>query len=435
MSVPIRTVALGAAIALTAPLIAITAADAHTTLASQAGGHHADPLVARSALGDDPKNRNGQGALKVKLTNTANGMIKVQWKGKGPKKNFKPWKISTSTSRDMTIDRKVYHAKGKKRSILVKPAVGVTPASGDYTFVKIYAKRKHGLQGGSSPTHWIQPVPPAPGGTGTVTIGTFNVRNADIRSDAGTAQSWNNRKANVIATIRNSGAGIVNIQEASGMGNDGTGAYLSQAADIMAGTGMRMVSSTHDFFAGNGSQGTRILYDPSQYSYSNEWHAQIVGNRFIEWAEFTQLSTGKKFWDVSMHLQTGDAKGDESLRIQQTQQIIAKVRELAHADGSRQVFLAGDSNSTSYSRPKPMVHRTLIGAGFYDAFATASITGQAYPTTNDFQFPVKLAPIRRDVILSFNGPQGSYWYHNLYYTGADNLASDHFMQVAQLPLA
>jgi endonuclease/exonuclease/phosphatase family metal-dependent hydrolase len=432
MSVPIRTVALGAAIALTVPLLGITAADAH---AAHATGHHATPLVARSALGDDPKNANGRGPLKVKLTNTANGRIKVHWKGKGPKKNFKPWKIVTSTSRDMTTDRKVYHAKGKKRSIVVKPAPGVTPTSGNYTFVKVYAKRKHGLKGGNSPTHWIQPTPPAPTGTGAVTIGTFNVRDADIKGDAGTAQSWNNRKANVIATIRSSGAGIVNIQEASGMGNDGTGAYLSQASDIMVGTGMQMVSGTHDFFAGTGSQGTRILYDPTQYSYANEWHEQIVGNRFIEWAEFTQLSTGKKFWDVSMHLQTGDAKGDESLRVTQAKQIIAKVRELAHADGSREVFLAGDSNSTFYSKPKPLVHRTFTDAGFYDAFASASISGQAYPTTNDFKFPVKPGPTRRDVILSYNGPQGSYWYHNLYYTGANNLASDHFMQVAQLPLA
>lgn len=433
MSVPIRTVALSAAIALTVPLLGITAADAHAT---HADGPHADPLVARSALGDDPKNRNGQGPLKVKLTNTANGMIKVHWKGKGPKKNFKPWKIVTSTSRDMKIDRTIYHAKGKKRSTLVKPAPGVTPASGDYTFVKIYAKRKHGLRGGASSTHWIQArVTAVPTGNDRLVLGTFNVRDANLNSSG--PYTWDNREANVYSNITSSGAGIVNIQEASGQhGND-----LFQMRDLAQNTGLVLVSGDYYRNGGTitGEQGTRILYDATRYRVLASG-AQLLSTDggtsapWAEWAEFQESATGRVFYDISMHLTTGKAPAKEKLRSQQTGEVIGLAKHLIAAYGSHEVIVAGDSNSTTNNKPRPMVHPQFVKAGFYDAFATTSISGQAYPTTSSFEFPVKPGPFRRDLILTFNGPRGSFWYHNQWYNSAAQAASDHFMQSAELPL-
>jgi endonuclease/exonuclease/phosphatase family metal-dependent hydrolase len=429
MSVPIRTVALGAAIALTVPVLGITAADAHV---AQAGTRHAAPVAARSLLGDDPKNINGKGPLKVKLTNTADGRIKVHWKGKGPRKNFKPWKIVTSTSRKLNTDRHVYHVKGKKRSVVVKRAPGVTPASGDYTFVKVYAKRKHGLKGGSSPVHWIQaPVTAVPTGNDRLDIATFNVRDADL--DTGTF-SWANRRPRVAATIRNSGAGIVNLQEASGQhGND-----LYQMHDIAADTGYQLVNGDYYRTAGGaitGIQGARILYNPALYTVVNQGAQLLSGQpRWLEWAEFEEKATHKRFFDVSIHLDSGNSAADEKSRAKEASDVIQLARALASSDGGHEVIVAGDSNSTIYSKPKGLVHWAFISAGFYDAFATRNISGQAYPTTNDFHFPVSTGPFRRDVILTFNGPQGSFWYRNLAYTSADQAASDHFMQVAELPL-
>jgi endonuclease/exonuclease/phosphatase family metal-dependent hydrolase len=133
-----------------------------------------------------------------------------------------------------------------------------------------------------------------------------------------------------------------------------------------------------------------------------------------------------------MHLDTGTTPANERLRDKQAAEVIALARRLAA--GGHEVIVAGDSNSTSYTKPKPLVHPAFVKAGFYDAFATRSISGQAYPTTNGFRFPVKPGPFRRDVILTFNGPRGSFWYHNMAYTSASQAASDHFLQVAQLPL-
>ncbi|WP_026146076.1 hypothetical protein [Nocardioides sp. Iso805N] len=401
---------------------------------------HAPANVAHRAVdapGQERSTLNGHGLYKVRLANTADGRILVTWKWKkSASKRLKNWKIVTSTSRTTKTDVRVYHAKRKKRSIVVSHAASVTPASGDYTFIKVYTVPKHGKKHGSA-THWIQaPVTARPAGRGRVTIGSYNVRNAAL--DKSGPHSWANRGPKVIATIKSSGAGIVNVQEASGDSANSSGAYLSQLDDIAAGTGLSLVHGDHVFFKdargnGSGSQGTRILYNARLYSMSDPGFEGLTGNRFIEWALFTDRTTGERFWDVSMHLYNGTKPSFEAIRVQEAKQIITRVRQLRSTNGA-EVFLAGDSNSTIYTKPKGLVHRTFIGAGFYDAFATTSIANQAYPTTNDFSFPVKPSPHRRDLILSYGGPRGSYWYKNMFYNSAAQLASDHFMQVAQLPL-
>lgn len=426
MTLTVRSIVLGTALALAAPLAGATAVSAATTPQQSVA---AAAVAHRDTAGQDPTTLNGHGLYKVRLANTADGRIKVSWKlKKSRSKGFKKWKIVTSTSRKLGTDTKVYHVKAKKRSVIVKHAASVTPASGDYTFVKVFSIPKHGKKHGSS-THWIQaPITATPSGSGSVVIGTFNVRDAAISSDTG-ARAWSNRKQHVIDTINGSGAAVVNLQEASGM--NASGNALSQALDLQ--TGPWRLANTNYYPGGTGSQGTRILYNSNVVSLvqGSEHSAPVAGNRFIEWAKFTDR-TGHSFWDISMHLLSGKAASAERTRAQEAQQIAATARQL-HADGSA-VFLGGDSNSTIYSKPKGLVHRALIGAGFYDSFATRSITNQAYPTTNDFSFPVKASPHRRDLILSYGAPLGSYWYKNLYYNDTAQLASDHYMQVAQLPL-
>lgn len=435
---PSRTLSATTGIAAAFATIAVSLT---TSPAADAGAAHVaagvpslagSAVLARSAVGDDPKNQPGKGPLKLRLTNLPDGKILVHWKGKGPRKNFKPWKIVTSTSRKMDTDRKVYHAKGKKRSKVVPHAPSVTPASGDYTFVKVYAKRKHHLKGGSSPAKWIQaPVTATPSGSDRLTIGTFNVRDADISAGTPDWGTWNKRRPEVARTISSSGAGIVNLQEASGSMGTGT---VAQAQQIAADTGLTLVNASPYSGAVIGKQGARILYNKGLYSVVASGQQPLPSGYWVAWAEFQENSTGRRFFDVSMHLQKGNTATEERARVGEADAVITLARQLATRDGRREVFVAGDSNSTIYSKPKGLVHREFIGNGFYDAFATTQISGQAYPTTNDFQFPVKMGPFRRDLIMSFNGPQGSFWYHNLAYASQSQIASDHFMQVAQLPL-
>lgn len=438
----VRSLVLGTTLAVALPLAGAAAiGPASAASATQSNSALTAVLAHRDAPGQDPVTLNGHGLYKVRLANTADGRIKVSWKWKKSRsKRLKKWKVVTSTSRKMNTDATSYRVKAKKRSTIVRHAPSVTPASGDYTFVKVYSLPKHGKKHGSA-AHWIQaPVTAVPAGSGQATIGTYNVRDADL--DASGPHTWANRKQSVINTINGSGAGIVNLQEASGMGKRTMqgfggvpyqGSYLAQAQDIADGTGMRLVNDQFFTGADSASQGTRILYDANRYTLLTEGNMPIAGNRFIEWAEFTD-PTGHRFWDLTMHLFAHTEKGSEDTRVQEAKQIIATAQHLNATDGA-EVFVAGDSNSTIYTKPKGLVHRTFIGAGFYDAFATTSITNQAYPTTNDFDFPVKPSPHRRDLILSYGGPAGSYWYKNLFTNNAADAGSDHFMQVAQLPLS
>ncbi len=57
-----------------------------------------------------------------------------------------------------------------------------------------------------------------------------------------------------------------------------------------------------------------------------------------------------------------------------------------------QVILGGDLNSTANTLPYNNVHQALMNAGFYDAYATASIVGGQFPTTQDSMFPVYRTP-------------------------------------------
>ena len=91
-------------------------------------------------------------------------------------------------------------------------------------------------------------------------------------------------------------------------------------------------------------------------------------------------------------------------------------------------------NSTIFTPPDNGVHRLFVQDGFYDAFASNTVISGEYPTTNDFHFPVGAEPHRRDYILSKGPLTGSYSYTNIAYRSADEAASDHFMQVAQLPI-
>ena len=99
-----------------------------------------------------------------------------------------------------------------------------------------------------------------------------------------------------------------------------------------------------------------------------------------------------------------------------------------------QVIIAGDLNSTANTKPYNNVQRALLRAGMYDAYASKHIAGGKYPTTNMFKFPVRPTPHRRDYILTFGAVRGSCGYRNMAYTQRSRVASDHFMQVASLPL-
>jgi len=402
----------------------------------------------------------GGGFLNIKLTNVAGGKIKVTWKAKTPKKAIKKWVVRTSTSRDMKQHAKRYNRPKGARSALVSPADLVTSASGDYTFVDVTIVRRIPKNVKfTSPTRWIKApvaaVPPAAGRS--VVLGTFNVRSWNLEKGASDPYAWGKRSARVYSTIVGSGAGVVAIQEASGSDDRGYGGknerqYNRITSDLngLDPASQWALSNSVPFKVdggiGSGRQGTRIIYKSSEYTLLDEgfWKFDGIGADDICWipyAHLEQKATGLRFTVLSAHLTTGnDPKGSTNgplwrVRNQQAQSIIDKVTAISSARPNEQVFVMGDLNSTIYTPQDNGVHRLFVRNGFYDAFASNTVTSGEYPTTNDFDFPVGPEPHRRDYILSKGPLTGSYWYTNLAYTAAASAASDHFMQVAQLPIS
>lgn len=400
----------------------------------------------------------GGGFLNIKLSNVAGNKIKVTWQAATPKKAIKKWVVRTSTSRDMKQHAKTYNRPKGARSALVLPASLVTAASGDYTFIDVTIVRRIPKNVRfTSPTRWIKAaVTAVPAGAGSVTLGTFNVKSWNLESGKSDPYAWGNRRARVYQTILSSGAGVVGIQEASGSDDRGYSvrderqynriATELDTADAAAGWALtNSVPYKADGTKGSGRQGTRILYKGADYTLLDEgfWKFDGLGADDICWipyAHLEQRSTGLRFTVLAAHLTTGnDPKGSTNgprwrVRNKQAQAIIGKVAAISSARPSEQVFVVGDLNSTIFSPPDNGVHRLFVQSGFYDAFASTTVTSGEYPTTNDFDFPVVPEPHRRDYILSKGPLTGSYSYTNLAYTSSAQAASDHFMQVAQLPI-
>jgi endonuclease/exonuclease/phosphatase family metal-dependent hydrolase len=384
------------------------------------------------------------GYLNVHLSVTKKNEIKVSWKVPGPL--IKYYKVQTSTSRKMNSDLKTVRVSAKKHTLVVPHAKLATRASGDYTFVKVIAFRGDGGKGGSV-TKWVMLHPVTPPKTGEkVTLGTYNVRTWRGEEGEPAAYLWDNRKTRVASTIESSGADVVAIQEAGGSNNDASHGGIWQWQDLMRSLPAKWSINDNEAYRTDytkyhnvyGKQGTRIIFNSDKYKMVD--HGFIIPpyltkdkTRWVPWVKLEDRTTGTKFYFMSIHFEDGkNGKKLYNIRNKQAAAVIKEAKKFGE-DGTP-VYVAGDTNSTIYSTPNNGVKRKFVKAGFYDAFSTKTITDRKYPTTNDFVFPVVASPQRRDDILSMNVPEGSYFYHNLAYKSASKVASDHFMQVAQLPL-
>ena len=98
--------------------------------------------------------------------------------------------------------------------LVVDPSMAVTPASGDYTFIKVRVFRSTG--NGADPAKWIMPTPVAPPATGPkVKMSTFNVSSGREGEGQEALDGWKKRRPHVI-TIVASKPGILVVQEAVG---------------------------------------------------------------------------------------------------------------------------------------------------------------------------------------------------------------------------
>lgn len=392
---------------------------------------------------------NGVGGLGLSLASLPDGRIKVTWKRPGPVKRLKHYVLMVGPSRRLDRDVRTYKIKRKKTSIVVGRAVDAVPTSGNYSFVRITAVRKKGTKGGS-PTKWIQAPLTAPCTAlpqDRVTVGTFNVRTwKGDTTDKPKGLGWNLRGPNVIKDIRRSGARVVALQEASGKEGMGNGSVRQHQWIIdrlnEADASAAWVDGVDNSYYGvlGGLTGTRIIYDANVYTELAQGLSRVTDPKapmdsLMPWVRLQATSgTQASFVVTSNHLRVGETRGDFDIRGRQTAKTVGFLKSLRKAFPTDQIVVAGDLNSTANTMPFNNVQRALLNAGLYDTYATSALKGAHMPTSNLYKFPLGPSPHRRDYILTYGGPRGSCGYTNLYFTAKSQTSSDHFMQVASVPL-
>lgn len=402
---------------------------------------------------------NGRGNLNVSLALTADGNVQVTWRRPTSAANLRKFVVKVGVNRRLDNLVKSYGLSRTAQSLVVPHASGVLPDSGNFTFVKVVVHRRSG-QVGASPTKWIQ-APITSGCTAApddrVTVGTFNIRNwlAEERK-RNKAFPWTVRRGNVIQQILRSGAHAVAIQEASGPENAGFGRleqdeYVLQQLNAKdPDRDARWRDALPDDAYKNpggrpGLKGTRVFYDRNKFQLLDSGlfrlHAPgLRSDSLMPWARLQAVSgaastTGiaAPFVLTSNHLDQGEDRESWNHRTHQIAQTAQHVQDL-HATFGDQVVVAGDLNETANTNPYNQAQLKLLEIGMFDAFATANRRNVAFPTTNGLSFPIRRTPGRRDYIMTFGSVRGSCFYENMVFRKRSQASSDHFMQVATLPL-
>lgn len=451
LAAPMLTGALGlgllaASPAGAAPLAPSSSAASSASWSAQQAAERADARAKQR----NPTGRaagspaNGSGFLKVSLSNVEGNRIRVSWKRPTKAKKIKRFVVRTSGNRQKYNTVRGFKVKRTKQSVVVPHNVNATPASGNFTFVQVLVKRTNGRTG-NSPTKWIQASLGAECPAGPqVKVGTFNVRGWRHDKKLGAGFTWQHRGPRVVSTILRSGSGAVALQEAGSNGGQGYGPqrqwqWIVSRLNAAAGSSGQWRAASDDPYSegGRGYVGTRLIYDAARFDQLGTGVASVtdpsgVPNAWTPWVQLRDRASGRAFHLVSVHLMVGESRKAYKIRGRQTQKVIALARSLAAGGG--QVFVAGDFNSTVNTKPSNNVHRAMLAAGFYDAFATRNLVNSKYGTGHGFNFPVRPSPYRRDYVMSLGPVQGSCGLWNMAYRHKKDVASDHFMQVATLPL-
>ena len=396
---------------------------------------------------------NGVGNLKVSLVATPDGRIRVSWKRPGRAKSFTRFVVRVGPSRKLDTRTRNYKVSPKRKSIVVDRAAGTRTTSGNYTFVRVLAHRKRTRHVGSSPGKWIQ-APITVGCTAAprdrLTIGDYNLRTWTA-GKGGDIASWSLRGPNAVSEILRSGARALAIQEASGSENRAYGNrsqdqwMLDELNRADPDPNARWVDALtpSDYRPPKGRRpglvGTRVFYDASRFHKLDSGLARLVvpgwhKDSLVPWARLRAANGDQApFVLTSNHLRVGTSRAEYDIRVHQTARLIDVIKNLRARFGDT-VIMAGDLNSTANQHPLNYVQRELLDFGLYDAYATADLHGAAFPSTNASDYPVHKTPLRRDYIMTYGPVRGSCSYTNQVYQHRSQEASDHFMQVATVPL-
>lgn len=354
-------------------------------------------------------------------------------------------------------------------------ALGAGVASGNALFFRLYAVNSAGS--GTSTRAFpyqraVLPRPAAPKAKGThLRVATFNIRTARATNDG---RNWNQRAASVARLIVSRHPGIVTLQELGPGRADGktgtTNGTPRQTTSLLTALGKngggqyRMVRTTPYVAPGvpSGTQGGRILYDSHRYSLVSPCPETTAGHAWSRacslslpvlrsdhgngrrrggLAQFRDRTTGKRFWVVSVHLDSRHSPATSTERkydaLRKVQANYAAGKVASYNTGHVPVIIGGDFNSWQNNRVNNSPHDRLVALGYYDTSAATSRVNFRYTTYTAFRRQIPAAThgigVRLDMLL-VKGARGASRYENVMKVTDPARPSDHNMVLTDIVL-
>ena len=401
------------------------------------------------------------GRIAVKVTPAGANKVKVSWK-----------RLKQGTKITLVASYH-HHALSKKATRFSVTGINATETSRILTVPKkfrnqigtgtanpvyVQAWTYNGTRKNTSRAAYATASPSSVTGTSNqrLTFASYNV--GSISSTlAKPSRSWANRRASAARAIKNTGAAVVAVQEATTAKHDGVPHYLDLEGLL---SGYKL--AYHPDKVGtagkaNSTKGAHIYYQPSKVSVLASGVESIrpivpssivvAKDRHFAWAQMKDRTTGAQFYVVSVHLQTGSTVTLQRLRLAAIKGIDTFIAKKPRA-GVVPIIIMGDLN-TDVARYPNGASTYLTANGYYDAAAALSTSGMQYSTSNNHGDPVAAgyplrpykyayAPSRIDYIFVKNG-NGSVRYRNQVILKNGNFddayrGSDHNLQSAVIPI-
>ena len=279
----------------------------------------------------------------VSLDSPTSSSVEVSWDGSDKDRYEVAWFLAGETS---------------GRPLGTTRTKGTSFTIGQLSPDKSYAVRVRLLDAQSKPvSDWSEPATVTVRAVRPLVVATFNIKCANCSG----GQSWASRRGAVAATILGQSPDVVGLQEASQ--GKMKGRSISQVQDLLNALG-----GTYRVLKGPAPRSAvSILYNPKRIKVNQSGLTTLPRtsgmhiNRYVMWAELTQVATGKAFFFSSTHL---EPQLSASIRVRQAQAVVANVR--AHNRKGLPSIVVGDFNSHKWTAGGNRPRNVMLGAGYVD---------------------------------------------------------------------
>lgn len=233
---------------------------------------------------------------------------------------------------------------------------GLKPATGYYLSIRAL------WLSGEVASDWSVPQLVSTPADAPLRVGSYNIRNAGLKG----GPRWGARREAVAQTIASQDVSVVGLQEANW--TNVPGRRISQYRDLINLLGPTWQAAET---AGNsGPEGTRIIFDSAKVKLLRSGYSKLAGThrngnwRYVSWAEFRALDTGKRFFFTDTHFLVGKNAKANQIRKSSANQLVSLIAK--ENPEKLPTLIVGDFNSHKFTNPDNAPHRIITEAGYLD---------------------------------------------------------------------